>query len=371
MADDYYEILGVKKNASEEEIKKSYKQLAKKYHPDLNKEKGAEAKFKEISEAYAVLSDKQKRQQYDTFGKEGFHQRYSTEDIFRGFDFRTIFGDEDFFGSSIFDMFFGGARRQQRRKGRDLRFKLDISFEEAVFGTQKEIKLRKAETCEVCDGTGAYKKELETCDTCKGSGQVRRAARTPFGSFMQVNTCPSCAGRGKYAKKSCNSCDGEGRVEILKKVKVNIPAGVDTGSTLRVSGEGEAGPHGASSGDLYITVEVEESDIFKRDGNDVYVEVPITFSQAALGCELKVPTLKKEVTVRIPPGTQSGTHVRLKHEGVPDIHGYGPGDLYVIVEVATPTKLSKEQKQLFEKLAKTEEKKSILEKIKEWTRGKS
>ncbi len=367
MTDDYYKILGVSKSASEEEIKKAYKQLAKKYHPDINKESGAEAKFKEVSEAYAVLSDKQKRQQYNTFGKEGFHQRYSAEDIFRGFDTSQF---EDLFSGSIFDMFFGGSRRQRKQKGRDLRVAVDISFEEAAFGTKKEIKIRKPEHCEACEGTGAQDGEVEACESCHGSGQIRKATRTPFGSFMQVGVCPQCQGQGKFPKKVCKPCHGEGRVEILKTIKANIPAGVDTGSTLRVAGEGEAGPHGTSSGDLYITIEVEDSDIFKRQENDLYIELPLTFSQAALGCELKVPTLKKEVTVKIPPGTQSGTHIRLKHEGFPDVHGYGPGDLYVIIEVVTPSKLSKEQKELLEKLAKTEEKKSILEKIKEWASKK-
>ncbi|MBS3144495.1 molecular chaperone DnaJ [Candidatus Woesearchaeota archaeon] len=368
MSDDYYKSLGVSKTATEEEIKKAYKTLAKKHHPDINKEAGAEAKFKEISEAYAVLSDKQKRTQYDQFGKEGFQQRYSSEDIFRGFDTSQF---EDLFGGSIFDALFGGGgRRQRKQKGRDLKVSLDITFEEAAFGTKKEIKIRKPEHCEACEGTGAEDGELESCDTCKGAGQVRKATRTPFGSFMQVGVCPECQGQGKIPEKICKQCHGEGRVEILKEIKANIPAGVDTGSTLRVPGEGEAGPHGSQSGDLYITVQVGESDIFKRQENDLYIELPLTFSQAALGAEIKVPTLKKEVTVKIPAGTQSGTHIRLKHEGFPDVHGYGPGDLYIIIEVVTPTKLSKEQKEVLEKLAKTEEKKSILEKIKEWASKK-
>lgn len=368
MTEDYYQVLGVGKTASEEEVKKAYKQLAKKYHPDLNKEAGAEAKFKEVSEAYAVLSDKQKRSQYDQFGKEGFQQRYSAEDIFRGFDTSQF---EDLFSGSIFDMFFGGSRgRGRKQRGHDLRAEISVTFEEAMSGVQKEIKIRKPEHCESCEGTGAQDKELEACEQCKGAGQIRRATRTPFGSFMQVGSCPQCHGQGKTIKKLCKSCGGEGLVEVLKNIKVKIPAGVDTGSTLRVSGEGEAGPRGSVSGDLLLTIEVEDSEIFRREGNDLYLELPLSFSQAALGCELKVPTLKKEVAVKIAPGTQSGTHLRLKHEGAQDLHGYGPGDLYVILEVVTPKKLSKDQKQLFEKLGKTEEKKSIGERIKEWASGK-
>lgn len=367
--DDYYSVLGVSKTSTDEEIKKAYKILAKKYHPDINKEKSAEDKFKKVSEAYAVLSDKQKREQYNQFGKEGFSQRYSQEDIFRNFDF----GDMDgMFDNSIFDMIFGGNQRTKtrNRKGRDLQYEISLSFEEAAFGVEKEIQFEKLEPCDSCKGTGAKNGNLEVCDTCKGSGQVRRQARTPFGSFVQVGSCPSCNGKGKVIEKSCEECVGQGRVKINKKLKVNIPAGVDNGSTLRIQNEGEAGLQGSHSGDLYLVIEVADSEIFERKENDLYLTVPISFSQAALGDEIKVPTLKKEITVKIPQGVQSGTHLRLKNEGIPDVHGYGPGDIYVILNIVTPKKLSKEQKQLFEKLQKTEEKKSILDKIKEWAREK-
>ena len=364
MADDYYKILGVGKDSNEEEIKKKYKQLAKKYHPDLNKDSGAEAKFKEISEAYAVLSDKQKRQQYDTYGKEGFGQRYSSEDIFRNFDTSQF---EDLFGGSIFESFFGGGRRSRNRKGRDLRVSINIEFDEAMSGVEKEIRIRKKSKCYECDGTGAEGEDMESCSGCNGSGQVRKATRTPFGSFMQVGTCSECEGQGEIPKNICKNCDGGGSVEEAKKINVKIPAGVDNGTTLRVTGEGEFNSKG-NSGDLYIEIEVEDSEIFRREGNDLYLNLPVSFSQVALGCELKIPTLKKEVTIKVAGGTQTGTNIRLKGEGAHDVNGYGRGDLYVILEVTTPVKLSKEQKNLFDKLSKLDEKKSIIDRIKDWAK---
>jgi len=365
MSEDYYKILGVSKTASEEEIKKSYKQLAKKYHPDVSKESGAEGKFKELSEAYAVLSDKQKRQQYDTYGKEGFQQRYSSEDIFRGFDASQF---EDLFGGSIFENFFGGSRGRRRNKGRDLRVSVTLSFDEAMNGVQKELRIRKHDMCSDCDGTGAEDGEMEDCSACDGKGQVRKATRTPFGSFMQVGICSECNGQGKVPEIVCKVCGGGGSVETTKKINARIPAGVDNGSTLRVSGEGEYGSRGSGSGDLYIEIEVEDSEIFRREGDDLYLNLPITFAQAALGSEIKIPTLKKEVTIKIPSGSQSGTNIRLRGEGAPDVNQHGKGDIYVVLEVITPAKLTKEQKTLFEKLAKLDEKKSILDKIRDWAK---
>lgn len=366
MSEDYYKILGVSKTATEEEIKKSYKQLAKKYHPDISKEAGAEAKFKELSEAYAVLSDKQKRQQYDSYGKEGFNQRYSSEDIFRGFDPSQF---EDLFGGSIFENFFGGGgRRGRSKKGRDLQVSVSLTFEEAMDGVEKDLRIRKHDKCSECNGTGAEDGELENCSICKGSGQVRKATRTPFGSFMQVGICSECQGQGSVPEITCKVCGGSGSVEATKKITAKIPAGVDNGATLRVSGEGEYGGRGNGAGDLYMQIQVEDSEIFRREGDDLYLNLPITFTQAALGGELKIPTLKKEVTIKIPIGTQSGTNVRLRGEGAPDVNGGGRGDIYVILEVMTPHKLTKEQKQLFEKLGKLDEKKSIIEKIKDWAK---
>ena len=366
VAEDYYKILGVDKNATDEQIKKSYKQLAKKYHPDVSKEPNAEGKFKELSEAYAVLSDKQKRQQYDAYGKEGFSQRYSSEDIFRGFDTSQF---EDLFGGSIFESFFGGGLRGRRRsKGRDLRVSLEISFEEAMNGVQKELRIRKHDMCPDCEGTGAEDGELENCSACDGNGQVRKATRTPFGSFMQVGICSECRGQGKVPENTCKSCGGNGVAEVTKKINTKIPAGVDNGSTLRVSGEGEYAGAGNGAGDLYIEISVEESDIFRRDGDDLYLNLPITFSQVALGCEISIPTLKKEIKIKVPSGTQSGTNIRLRGEGAPDVNGHGKGDIYVVLEVITPSKLSKEQKQLFDKLSKLDEKKSIFDRIKDWAK---
>lgn len=367
MAEDYYNILGVSKNVGKEDLKKAYKDLAKKYHPDVNKDKGAEDKFKKISEAYAVLSDDVKRQQYDQFGSEGFHQRYSYEDIFRGFDIDDIFGD--MFDGSPFEMFFGGGRKRQRR-GRDLRYDLEISFEEATFGCTKEVEIKKLDSCDECNGSGSKDGKLDICNECDGTGQVRVSRRTPFGNLTQITTCNICNGEGKSIKNPCKKCEGSGRITKGKKIKINIPAGVDNESQLRVSRGGETGVRGSTTGDLYVVIHVKESEIFERDGYDIYLEVPISFSQAALGDEVKVPTLEKEVTFKIPAGTQPGTKFKLAGKGIPYLDGYGRGDEFVIARVVTPKSLSKEQKKLLEELKKTEEKKSLIDKIKEFAKGK-
>ena len=358
MAKDYYNTLGVSKGTSKEEIKKAYKKLAKQYHPDLNKEAGAEEKFKEISEAYAVLSDDSKRQQYDTYGAEGFQQRYSAEDIFRGFDFG---------GDSIFDMFFGGGSRN-RQKGRDIHTEITVTFDDAMHGISRDIRFDTLSTCHTCSGTGSADGKKHTCQMCQGQGQVRQQRQTPFGVFMQVVTCRECQGEGKTISQPCSPCDGEGRVYRTESVQVKIPAGVHSGMQLRVPGKGEAGKQGKHQGDLYVHITVEESDIFIRQDNDLFLEIPLTFSQVALGDEVSVPTLDKEVTLKITSGTQSGTKFRLKGKGVPYVDGFGKGDLYVIARVQTPQKLTKEQKDLFQKLKKGDGEKSLLEKIKEFTK---
>lgn len=369
MTKDYYQTLGVSKGANKEDIKKAYKELAKKYHPDVSKEPDAEAKFKEVSEAYAILSDDSKRQQYEQFGSEGFQQRYSQEDIFRNFNFEDVFGD--IFGEreNPFESFFGGGSRRRKSRGNDLRLDIKIKFEEAAFGCKKETRIKKPEKCEECQGTGSKDKKLEICQQCRGTGQVRISRRTPFGTFTQVGGCDECGGQGKTIASPCPTCRGEGRVIKEKTIKINIPKGVDNGNQLKVKGEGEQGARGSSAGDLYVVIHVEESEIFTREGNDVILELPLTFSQAALGDEIKIPTLEKELKLKIPSGTQNATRFRVKGEGIPYLDGYGKGDLYVVVNIVTPKSVSKEQKKLFEQLKKTEEKKSLLDRIKEFAKG--
>ncbi|MBI2110768.1 molecular chaperone DnaJ, partial [Candidatus Woesearchaeota archaeon] len=309
---DYYEILGISKAASLDEIKKAYKNLAKKYHPDISKDKNTEEKFKEISEAYAVLSDNTKRSQYDQFGHAGFYQRYTQEDIFRGFDFNIfdeIFGRHSGF-DDVFDMFFGRSRQRQRR-GSDLRYDLEISLKEAAFGTEKAITLEKELQCNSCKGTGAKDGILEECSKCDGSGQFTQTKRTPFGIFTTSAPCNKCQGSGQVIQDPCSECRGKGLLKKNKKIEVKIPAGVDTGTQLRLKGEGEAVRNGIT-GDLYVYLFVKKDDTFERRGNDLYTIIPITFSQAALGGSVKVPTLEKEVEMKIPSGTQSETLFRLK-----------------------------------------------------------
>ena len=352
---DYYEILGLAKTASQDEIKSAYKKLAKRYHPDVSKEDGASEKFKEISEAYAVLSDNNKKTQYDQFGHAGFDQRYSQEDIFRGFDF-DIF--DEIFGrasgaDNIFDMFFGGSRQQRQRRGSDLQYSIKISLKEAAFGVTKDINLNKKVKCKECDGTGAKDKELEICPTCKGSGYSTSTRRTPFGYFSTTGVCSKCNGKGRYVKNECKHCNGSGLINETKKLSVKIPAGVDTGSILRIKGEGESIKNGIT-GDLFLVIQLEKDEDFERREDDIYYKILITFSQAALGTSIKVPTLDNEVTMKIPSGTQSGTIFRLKGKGIKHLDYNSNGDQYVEVFVKTPAKISKKEKQLFEELSKVE-----------------
>ena len=372
MKRDYYEVLGVSRDASQEEIKKAYRRLALKYHPDRNKSKEAEEKFKEISEAYAVLSDPEKRRLYDTYGHAGIDERYSQEDIFRSARFDDIFSDLGFGGiDRIFEMFFGGGAQAPRR-GADLRFDMEITLEEAAKGAEKVVSYRRLETCGRCNGTGAEPGSgLRTCSTCGGSGRVGFTQRTPFGTYSQFTTCSRCRGEGRVVERPCRECGGAGRVERLRRLSVRIPPGVDSGARLRLAGEGEAGERGAPPGDLYIVVHVREHEVFKRAGSDLYVEVPITFSQAALGAELEVPTIDGDrERLRIPAGTQTGEVFRIKGRGMPVLNGYGRGDLLVKVVVRTPTKLSREERELFERLAELEkEKKSVFQRIAEGVRS--
>ncbi|MBB6675406.1 molecular chaperone DnaJ [Cohnella nanjingensis] len=345
MADkkDLYETLGVGRNASADEVKKAYRNLARKYHPDVNKEPDAESKFKEVKEAYDVLSDDQKRARYDQYGHE---------DPMAGFG-GGAGGQGDFGGfGDIFDMFFGGGGGGRRdpnapQRGNDLQYTMTIEFKEAVFGKETDITIPRTETCDHCHGSGAKPgTKVENCSTCRGTGQQEVAQNTPFGRIVNRRPCTTCGGRGKIIKERCNVCSGSGQVKKQRKIHVKIPAGVDDGSQLRVSGEGEGGVRGGPAGDLYIVLRVKTHDFFERDGDDIYCEVPLTFTQAALGDEIEIPTLTEKVKLKIPAGTQTGTYFRLKGKGVPKLRGYGQGDQHVKVTLVTPTNLSEDQKDL-------------------------
>ncbi len=339
---DYYEILGVEKNASKEELKKAYKQLALKHHPDKG---GDQEKFKELSAAYAALSDDAKRAQYDQFGHEAFDQRYSQEDIFRNFDF-DIFRDIQGNGlDSIFDMFFG--RTHSRRQGSDLRYDLQLSFEEAALGCKKEISFERESPCSECKGTGAERDGLVTCSYCKGQGQVRHQTRTPFGIIQQVATCSKCHGQGQEIKKPCKACRGRRILSKKESVSVSIPAGVDNGNQIRLRDLGEISPDG-HAGDLYVVTHVLPHKYFKREGEDIYLELALTFSQLSLGTKIGVSTLYGEEKLKIPEGTQINTVFELKGHGIKKLNGFGKGNQYVVATIKIPTKLSKKQKKLLE-----------------------
>ncbi len=359
---DYYEVLGVNRDASQEEMKKAYRRLAVKYHPDKNPGKDSEEKFKEAAEAYEVLSDPQKRARYDQFGHEGIQAGYSQEGGFGGFGFdleealrmfNNAFGGSSGgrFGS-IFDDFFGGAtgREQTQRRGASLRYDLEISLKEAALGMETIIQVPRPETCSICRGTGAKPgSKITTCPDCGGSGQVRYSQ----GFFSVRQPCNRCRGEGKTINTPCQTCRGEGRVRHHRKISVKVPPGVETGSRLRIAGEGEAGIRGASPGDLYVVIHVKKHEIFERHGNDLLCEVPISFSQAALGAEIAVPTFDGRVKMKIPAGTQTGKIFRLKCKGIVDLHGYSKGHQYVQLIVETPTKLKEKQKALLREFAES------------------
>lgn len=341
---DFYEVLGLSKTADEKEIKRAYKRLAMKYHPDRNQgDKESEAKFKEIKEAYEILSDAQKRAAYDQYGHAAFEQggHGGQGGGFGGADFGDIFGD-------VFGDIFGGGRRQQRAaRGSDLQYNMDLTLEEAVRGVTKEIRIPTLETCDKCNGSGAKEgTSAQTCSTCHGAGQVHLRQ----GFFTVQQACPTCHGRGKVIKEPCTKCHGDGRVERYKTLSVKIPAGVDTGDRIRLSGEGEAGEQGAPAGDLYVQVHVRQHHIFERDGNDLYCEVPINFAVAALGGEIEVPTLDGRVKLKIPAETQTGKMFRMKGKGVKSVRSSAIGDLMCRVVVETPVKLNEKQKELIQQL---------------------
>ncbi|WP_169081985.1 molecular chaperone DnaJ [Paenibacillus sp. PL91] len=338
---DYYEVLGVGKDASADEIKKSYRQLARQYHPDVNKAADAETKFKEVKEAYDVLSDDGKRSTYDRFGHVDPNQGMGGGG---GADFGGGFGD-------IFDMFFGGGggRRDPNapQRGNDLQYTMTVEFKEAVFGKETEITIPRTETCDTCHGDGAKPgTKPETCSVCKGSGQQEVVQNTPFGRMVNRRACTNCSGTGRVIKDKCSTCHGAGKVKRQRKINIRIPAGVDDGAQIRMTGEGEGGLRGGPAGDLYIVIRVKPHEFFERENDDIYCEVPLTFVQAALGDEIEIPTLTEKVKLKVPAGTQTGTYFRLKGKGVPKLRGYGQGDQHVKVTIVTPTSLTDDQKEL-------------------------
>ncbi|KUP06036.1 molecular chaperone DnaJ [Bacillus coahuilensis m2-6] len=345
---DFYEVLGVENNASQDEIKKAYRKLSKKYHPDINQEADAADKFKEVKEAYETLSDSQKRSHYDQFGHTDPNQGFGGG----GFGGSGFGGFED-----IFSTFFGGGAARRRdpnapRQGADLQYTMTLDFEEAVFGKKTEIEIPREETCDTCDGSGAKPgTKPKTCSHCNGTGQLNVEQDTPFGRIVNRRVCHHCEGTGKIIPEKCTTCRGKGKVEKRRKLSVTIPAGVDDGQQIRLSGQGEPGVNGGPAGDLYVVFRIRQHEFFEREGDDIYCEMPITFVQTTLGDEIEVPTVHGKVKLKIPAGTQTGTRFRLKGKGVPNVRGYGVGDQHVIVKVVTPTKLTDKQKELLREFA--------------------
>ena len=355
---DYYEVLGVSKDANETEIKSAFRRLAKKYHPDVSKEPDAAEKFKEAQEAYAVLSDAEKRRQYDQFGHAAFSGNGGQGGFdFSGFDFSDIFSD--LFGGSFSGGFsdfggfgsFGRSNSKRPQKGRDTVIKVDLNFEEAVFGTKKTINLTLNEKCDDCDGKGGH--GSKKCDNCNGSGTISSRQQTLFGAFMTQSTCPKCNGKGEVFEDTCKKCHGSGKVRANKDIEVKIPEGVDTGNQLRIAGKGEAGANGGPNGDIYLEFYVKKHPIFVRDGNDIHLDLPISVTDAVIGVRKEVPTLDGVVKVNIPAGSQNGDILRIKGKGVSDVNYRRKGDMYITLNVIIPRKLDREQKKLFESLSTT------------------
>lgn len=376
MPRDYYGILGLKKGASVDEVKRAYKKLAKKYHPDVSTEEKAEEKFKEILKAYKVLSDPQKKENYDRFG-EGFEKFSGFQGGTAGFDFEDLFSNFGFgqggggFEGMFSDLFGGGAGRGQRvRRGSDLKVTLGVGFREAAFGTEKEISVERLENCKKCNGKGAEKEEdIVSCETCGGRGHVTRVTKSFFGVMQIQQPCGSCRGKGRVIKKSCAGCGGKGILRVRKKIKVKIPAGVDTGYYLKLGGEGNVGLNGGTQGDLFVVVFVEPHEVFKRDGVDVYCEIPLSFSEAALGTKIDVPTLEGKANLKVPSGTQSHTLFKLKGKGIKNLRGSGKGDEYVRVILQTPEKVKGKHRELFKEMLKEDKvgksRKGLFDKIRE------
>ena len=358
---DYYDVLGVDKSASDAEIKSAFRKLAKKYHPDLNKEPDAAEKFKEVQEAYDVLGDEQKRKTYDQFGSAAFdnnaggnpYGNYGNYGNYSGFN-TSGFGFEDInlddILSNMFGGSFGGSRKKNRpRKGEDVLYRMNISFREAVFGSKEDITLDLTEKCEECDGKGGF--NPKKCSTCNGTGKVRRTQSSLFGSFLTETTCPDCSGTGEMFERRCTDCKGKGYVVKRKTITITIPEGVDTGSQIRIKGKGQVGSNGGENGDIYVEFRVEDDPIFDRDGYDIFMTLPINISEAVLGGEKEVPTLDGKILLTIPSNSQTNDKLRIKGRGVP--YGSKRGDLYIVLDVVMPTKLDRNQRRLFEELSDT------------------
>lgn len=366
---DYYDVLGVEKGATKQEVRKAYRGLARKYHPDVNKASDAQEKFIEAKEAYEVLGNEEKRAQYDQFGHAG-PQGFGGG----GQDFSGGFGD-------IFDMFFGGGGRRSDpnapQQGSDLQYTITLDFEEAIFGKETEITIPKEEDCGTCSGTGAKPgTKVNTCSHCQGSGQLNVEQNTPFGRVVNRRVCNHCSGKGSVITEKCNTCSGAGRVKKHAKINISIPAGIDEGQQIRMAGKGEPGINGGPSGDLYVVVRVIAHDYYEREGDNIYCELPLTFTQAALGDELEVPTVHGKIKLKIPAGTQTGKIFRLRGKGVPNVHGRGQGDQHIQVKVVTPKKLTSRQKELLKEFneiggqdAANEKGDSIFERFKKAFKG--
>jgi molecular chaperone DnaJ len=346
---DYYDVLGVARDASADDIKKAYRRLAIQLHPDRNKEPDAEERFKEVSEAYAVLSDAQKRARYDQFGHAGIDSQYSAEDLFRTIDFSDLFRGMGF--GSIFEQFFGMGRSGPSR-GRDLQVSHTITLEQAFTGTDADIEYWRLEGCGQCKGSGAEPgSRVDTCTTCGGNGQVQRLQRTPFGTLSQIGTCPDCGGAGRRIASPCRTCRGTGHDRHKRSVTVHIPAGIEDGQSLRIAGQGEVGGRGGPYGDLYVEIHVREHPRFAREGADLLAELPISIPQAVLGTQVEMPTLDGTVRLEVPAGSETGKVLRLPGKGMPYLRGTGRGDLHVRLRVVVPQKLSDRARTLMQELA--------------------
>jgi molecular chaperone DnaJ len=352
---DYYEVLGIDRGATKDQIKDAYRKLALQFHPDRNKSPEAEAKFKEISEAYAVLSDDEKRRQYDSFGREGVYQRYSQEDIFRGVDFGEFFRGMGFGGfDDIFTQFFGGSPGRGAPRGEDLSYRLRLNLEDIVADSSKEIEIPRTEVCETCNGSGARPgTSPHQCGTCGGTGQVQRVQSAGFARLVRVSTCSKCRGRGYVVDSPCKECRGSGTISKTRKILVTIPPGIDDGHTLRLRGEGNAGENGAPPGDLYVVVDIAPHRLFKRQDSDILFETRVGVVEAMLGTELNVPTLYGEVKLPVPPGTQPGALFKVRGKGLPKGGGWGRGDEYVRVDVAIPRNLTHAQRDLLKRFSES------------------